>query len=320
MTDADGNIAQHVEYIPYGEVFVEERNNSFSTNYLFNAKELDNETGLYYYGARYLGPTGAMWLSVDPMWEKYAGMSPYNYCMGNPVKMVDPTGREVEDVDDLIKTFERVNGKISTCGSETNLREDSYSSVNASSVGFTSCTYYTGNIPVGDKYRNAGYGGCTEATLCSILDMFKIDENTYRRNKLDIDRITEGQKGNVYLRYNKLGVSQQHGLECEVIKNPKCYSDNIKSMKQEGNVFAMAYTISYMENGLTQKFNHNVVVTGIDDDMVQFWDNDKGCYSRISLKSVKELYKFSKSSTNPWDPVPYDIPSLPERYIYNYNK
>ena len=92
VTDADGNIAQHVEYIPYGEVFVEERNNSFSTNYLFNAKELDNETGLYYYGARYLDPTGAMWLSVDPMWEKYMGMSPYNYCMGNPVKMVDPDG------------------------------------------------------------------------------------------------------------------------------------------------------------------------------------------------------------------------------------
>jgi RHS repeat-associated protein len=92
VTDADGNIAQHIEYIPYGEVFVEERNNSFSTNYLFNAKELDNETGLYYYGARYLDPTGAMWLSVDPVF--HAGTSPYAYCLGNPVKMVDPDGRE----------------------------------------------------------------------------------------------------------------------------------------------------------------------------------------------------------------------------------
>ncbi|MCQ2217761.1 MAG: RHS repeat-associated core domain-containing protein [Paludibacteraceae bacterium] len=94
MTDADGNIAQHIEYIPYGEVFVEERNSQFSTNFLFNAKELDNETGLYYYGARYLDPMGAMWLSVDPMWEKYAGMSPYNYCAGNPVKLVDVDGRD----------------------------------------------------------------------------------------------------------------------------------------------------------------------------------------------------------------------------------
>ena len=84
-----------MEYIPYGEAFVEERNSQFSTNFLFNAKELDNETGLYYYGARYLDPTGAMWLSVDPMWEEYAGMSPYNYCAGNPVVMVDPDGRDI---------------------------------------------------------------------------------------------------------------------------------------------------------------------------------------------------------------------------------
>ena len=74
---------------------MEERNYQFSTNYLFNAKELDNETGLYYYGARYLDPTGAMWLSVDPLFEKYVDISPYNYCMLNPVMMVDPDGREL---------------------------------------------------------------------------------------------------------------------------------------------------------------------------------------------------------------------------------
>jgi RHS repeat-associated protein len=108
VTDADGNIAQHVEYIPYGEVFVEERNSQFSTNYLFNAKELDNETGLYYYGARYLDPTGAMWLSVDPLFEKYAGMSPYNYCAGNPVKLVDPDGREATpEFEVLLKQTEK---------------------------------------------------------------------------------------------------------------------------------------------------------------------------------------------------------------------
>ena len=112
VTDADGNIAQHVEYIPYGEVFVEERNNSFSTNYLFNAKELDNETGMYYYGARYLDPTGAIWLSVDPLFEKYAGMSPYNYCAGNPVKLEDPDGEDVVTVgeDGLAVKVEKQDG------------------------------------------------------------------------------------------------------------------------------------------------------------------------------------------------------------------
>ncbi len=130
VTDADGNIAQHIEYIPYGEVFVEERNNSFSTNYLFNAKELDNETGFYYYGARYLDPTGAMWLSVDPMWEKYAGMSPYNYCAGNPVKLVDPDGREnmiylvdlqTEKKIDVQKLIESVNQAFESLGLETRM-------------------------------------------------------------------------------------------------------------------------------------------------------------------------------------------------------
>ena len=105
VTDIDGEITQHVVYIPYGEVFVEERNGSWSTPYLFNAKELDEETGLYYYGARYLDPTHAAWLSVDPLFEKYVGMSPYNYCAGNPVKLVDVDGRaglQSEQVDGSI--------------------------------------------------------------------------------------------------------------------------------------------------------------------------------------------------------------------------
>ncbi|MBP5454890.1 MAG: hypothetical protein J6Y37_00125, partial [Paludibacteraceae bacterium] len=94
VTNIDGEITQNVVYIPYGEVFVEERNGTWASPYLFNAKELDEETGLYYYGARYLDPNSTRWLSVDPMWEKYVGMTPYNYCAGNPVIYVDPDGKE----------------------------------------------------------------------------------------------------------------------------------------------------------------------------------------------------------------------------------
>ena len=96
VTDLDGEVTQNVAYIPYGEVFVEQRNGTWNTPYLFNAKELDEETGLYYYEARYLDPTGTRWLSVDPLFEKYVGMTPYGYCAGNPVKLVDPDGREVK--------------------------------------------------------------------------------------------------------------------------------------------------------------------------------------------------------------------------------
>ena len=95
VTDLDGHITQNVVYIPYGEVFVEERNGSWTSSYLFNAKELDEETGLYYYGARYLDPAGARWLSVDPLWINHPDKTPYNYCLNNPVKLVDPDGRVV---------------------------------------------------------------------------------------------------------------------------------------------------------------------------------------------------------------------------------
>ena len=96
VLNVDGNISQSVTYIPYGEIFVEERNGACNSPYLFNSKELDEETGLYYYGARYLNPTSGVWLSVDPLFEKYVGMSPYNYCAGNPVKLVDVDGRKID--------------------------------------------------------------------------------------------------------------------------------------------------------------------------------------------------------------------------------
>jgi RHS repeat-associated protein len=97
ITDLDGNVVQHVEYVPFGEVFIEERNNTWNTPYLFNAKELDEETGLYYYGARYYETRVSVWYGADPMQEKTPNISTYNYCLSNPVRYIDPTGMWVPD-------------------------------------------------------------------------------------------------------------------------------------------------------------------------------------------------------------------------------
>jgi RHS repeat-associated protein len=74
---------------------VEERNSAEYTTYLFNGKELDEETGLYYYGARYYDPRVSIWASVDPMAEKYDSWSPYNYALNSPVLLIDPMGESV---------------------------------------------------------------------------------------------------------------------------------------------------------------------------------------------------------------------------------
>ncbi len=63
--------------------------------YAFNAKELDEETGMYYYEARYYKQP--VFTSRDPMFEKYFWMTPYAYCANNPVKYVDPDGEEIGD-------------------------------------------------------------------------------------------------------------------------------------------------------------------------------------------------------------------------------
>lgn len=59
----------------------------------FNGKEKDSESGFHYYGARYYwSETLTGWLSVDPLADKYPGVSPYAYCVWNPIILVDPNG------------------------------------------------------------------------------------------------------------------------------------------------------------------------------------------------------------------------------------
>ena len=64
-------------------------------SHTFSAKEKDVETGLSYFGSRYYSSDLSIWLSVDPMSDKYPSLSPYVYCANNPVKLVDPNGEEI---------------------------------------------------------------------------------------------------------------------------------------------------------------------------------------------------------------------------------
>ena len=67
----------------------------------FTGKEKDEETGYGYFGARYMDHVlTTMWLSVDPMADKYPSISPYAYCAWNPIKLIDPEGQEAIASDD----------------------------------------------------------------------------------------------------------------------------------------------------------------------------------------------------------------------------
>ena len=95
ITDAKANVAQFDAYLPYGELLVDEHSSTEEMPYKFNGKEFDEETGLYYYGARYMNPRTSLWYGVYPLAERYPSVGGYVYCAGNPVKLLDSDGAKV---------------------------------------------------------------------------------------------------------------------------------------------------------------------------------------------------------------------------------
>jgi RHS repeat-associated protein len=120
VTDPEGKIYEQLEYTPYGELWVEHLKTTIDAMpFRFTGKERDSETGLYYFGARYLNPQTSMWLSADPAMGEYIPQAPindeakkhnqnlpglggvfnyvnrhaYHYAGNNPVKLTDPDGR-----------------------------------------------------------------------------------------------------------------------------------------------------------------------------------------------------------------------------------
>ena len=85
--------------LPFGETLVEQRKpiSDYYNSWKFTGKELDRETGLYYFGAGYYQPSWSIWLSVDPLLEEFPTWTPYHYVHNNPVVLIDPDGKKAFD-------------------------------------------------------------------------------------------------------------------------------------------------------------------------------------------------------------------------------
>ena len=73
-------------------IFNFKERSTWNTPYKFSGKELDDETGYSYFGARYYDPNISIWLSVDPLSDEAPGWTPYRYAFNNPIKIIDPNG------------------------------------------------------------------------------------------------------------------------------------------------------------------------------------------------------------------------------------
>ena len=150
VTDYRGNEYERLEYTPYGELWVDLGGYTEGTYipFKFSAKEMDEETGLYYFGARYLDPKYSMWISADPALGEYIpqagrdkneqlpGMGGvythinfhlYHYAGNNPVRYADPDGRERKNLSDeqweivqftkenLVKKLSNIIDQLKSC-------------------------------------------------------------------------------------------------------------------------------------------------------------------------------------------------------------
>ncbi|MGI5056102.1 RHS repeat domain-containing protein, partial [Treponema socranskii] len=167
ITDFEGNEYQRIEYTPYGELWVEKKTAKEEglryLPYKFTAKEQDEETGLYYYGARYLDAKYSRWMSADPAVGEYIPMAPlddeakkhngqlpgqggifnvvnfqlYHYAGNNPVKYTDPDGETIFLI-----------GWASSAGCGTGVAEN---------LGVYFLTDWKGNVSIG-FYSTSSYG------------------------------------------------------------------------------------------------------------------------------------------------------------------
>jgi RHS repeat-associated protein len=86
------------DYYPFG-LNVHRLQNA-GNKYLYNKKELQEETMQYDYGARFYDPVIGRWTSVDPLAEKMRRFTPYNYGDDNSIRNIDPDGMESQGACD----------------------------------------------------------------------------------------------------------------------------------------------------------------------------------------------------------------------------
>jgi len=104
LTDRSGQIVQHYEYATFGQSSYQNNTSAYQVSNRYTGQICDDETGLYYYGARYYDPQLGRFIQPDtavPATTAPQTLNRYSYCDNNPLKYVDPTGHFF-GIDDII--------------------------------------------------------------------------------------------------------------------------------------------------------------------------------------------------------------------------
>jgi RHS repeat-associated protein len=279
VTDINADITQQVLYAPFGEVITEYNaywHQEKIPDYMFNAKELDEENGMYYYEARYYAPP--TFISRDPLFEEKPWISCYSYCSNNPTNRIDPDGRDDYGLDvntgrlSLIKRTEDKMDRIllGTFGNKDDFTNNENNQIHVLSKGLLTVNNTSEDL---SKTGISVSGGKQEEGI-DLMKFISFNSNKelnawgYDNNKgeaaLEIAPWNENTATKSYLdNYNKSGAFDQMGTRTFKIHTHPGTKDGLggygyASDKDAANVqFSVPHYIMSRNHGITEYDKNN---------------------------------------------------------------
>ena len=256
-------------------------NGNYDSPYHYNAKEVDPETGYHYYGARYYNSNLSVWLSVDPLADKYPSLSAFAMVANNPVMLIDPNGMEIDPAI-LDKSNPNYNSEDARAFWEFARSKEG--------ISFLKDYASEGQTIAAVTYHAQGK-----------YDRENIDLKI--QSRVDMDNTTEGTT-----KYTPPGEnSSRHLLTISLNSNSTSYLDT----KNNGSIFSKAATIVHESYIHVDRYAIDILQDGIQDhsnipelykkgnrpESYHHWterfETKTGIPTRYSTSGVNFLYKLN---------------------------
>jgi RHS repeat-associated protein len=289
ITNGAGVVCQHMEYLPFGETLIDEHLNSNNSPFKFNGKEYDEETGNYYYSARYYDPKLSIFISVDPL--VHSTFDAYGYCYNNPVNFTDPTGMQGESTYKVDKKgyVEKVDDKVyyDENGKEVDLLIYGEPSYDCDGFLTNNSTYVEKGIL--DKREILEKEADTKELLKRFGHMIRGWKIDFGDNVGEARKIFEFLSNQTEVEYSLI---TQSNPNVEASTSAELYTSHTK----ESEYFGVQRTMKFAAAGFLLRHDHNHPY----GDEPKPSDTDKNFRGRLdeALRNTINIHKGTKIKSN----------------------
>ena len=262
-------------------------------------KERDEETSYCYFGARYYdSDLSDLFLSVDPMSDKYPNISPYAYCAWNPVKYLDPDGRTIwlGEYDGTSQKRYDPNEKYAkgTLGYSLN---NIYHGSKAGKFVINSLIRSGSNYFISDSRNPEEKNPCFDASNTQIF----LNSNDYGRNEGTLSHELFHAFQHKEGQYNQSMDCEVEAFVFEGIVLTQLNGGKLPTAKQMSKGMFNAFTPVDRFNDMQKLYGSNMV------SLIKMFNKEKMNYvvNNFSTFSISGRLYASKKYSDTWDGNPY---------------